>query len=345
MSDVSIILPVHNASKWLDECLKSISDQTFTGSLELSAYDDASTDDSFDLLEVWRSKLKEKNIQVTLMKNKYGSPKGVGFARNRAVENSCGHFLCFLDADDVMSVERVQIQYNAAFEHPECLIGSRFHREPSDSMKRFTLWANTLNEEQLQTQIFTSHGPTIAMPTWFCSRELFDKVGGFSEDGQGTPEDLIFFYKHLDLKGSVIRVNSDLLMYRYHSSCTTFSVSEETIWNIRLQRFERDILNHLSHFTIWNAGKQGRKFYRSLKPDNRKKVSMFCDVDAKKIKKAVYIYEESQESPKPRVPICHFSKAEPPIVICMKMDLTGGKFEENLNSLHLKENQDYHYFS
>ncbi|GAB1598640.1 UDP-GlcNAc:betaGal beta-1,3-N-acetylglucosaminyltransferase-like protein 1 [Argonauta hians] len=343
-ADVSIILPVHNASQWLDECIKSVSDQTFTGSLELSAYDDASTDDSFDVLEVWKTRLKEKNILVTLTKGQYSEPKGVGFARNRAVENCCGRFLCFLDADDVMGVDRIQTQYNAALENPTCLIGSQFHRDPLNSTQRFTLWANTLTEEQLQTQIFTSHGPTIVMPTWFCSRNLFDKVGGFSENGKGTPEDLIFFYQHLDYGGHVMRVDSDLLMYRYHGLCTTFSVSEETIWNIRLLRLERDIISSFSHFTIWNAGKLGRKFYRSLKPESKRKVSMFCDVDEKKLKKAVYIYEESTEKPKPRVPIYHFTKAEPPIIICMKMNLTGGEFEKNLNSLQLKENKDYFLF-
>lgn len=55
------------------------------------------------------------------------------------------------------------------------------------------------------------------MPTWFCSRKVFDRIeNGFSEKGKGTPEDLIFFYNHLDLSGIVRRVNEDLLMYRYH---------------------------------------------------------------------------------------------------------------------------------
>ena len=43
---------------------------------------------------------------------------------------------------------------------------------------------------------------------------------------QGTPENLIFFYKHLELGGEIYRVEETLLSYRYHPLATTFSVHE-----------------------------------------------------------------------------------------------------------------------
>ncbi|CAG2063958.1 unnamed protein product, partial [Timema podura] len=51
-------------------------------------------------------------------------------------------------------------------------------------------------------------------------------VGGFSESGKGTPEDLIFFYRHLDHDGRLIKVPRCLLVYRYHPGATTFSIDE-----------------------------------------------------------------------------------------------------------------------
>lgn len=45
-------------------------------------------------------------------------------------------------------------------------------------------------------------------------------------DFQGTPEDLLFFYNHLRRGGQLIKVEEDLLCYRYHPAATTFSVSE-----------------------------------------------------------------------------------------------------------------------
>lgn len=45
----------------------------------------------------------------------------------------------------------------------------------------------------------------------------------------------------------------------------------ETVWNIRMKELENNVLNKWTNFTIWNAGKQGRKFYRSLKAENQLK--------------------------------------------------------------------------
>lgn len=108
------------------------------------------------------------------------------------------------------------------------------------------------------------------------------RVGAFCEDGKGTPEDLIFFYKHLDFGGRILRVDEVLLNYAYHENATTFSISKEIIWKIRLERLIEKILrtDPWKHgFTIWNAGKQGRRFFRDLPDDCKSFVRAFCDVD------------------------------------------------------------------
>ncbi|KAK7080661.1 UDP-GlcNAc:betaGal beta-1,3-N-acetylglucosaminyltransferase-like protein 1, partial [Halocaridina rubra] len=198
------------------------------------------------------------------------------------------------------------------------LVGSRFRRDPPGSTKRFANWANSMSKKQLNIQVYTSHGPTVIMPTWFCHRKIYDRLGGFSEAGKGTPEDLIFFYKHLRSDGEVLRHDDELLMYRYHSQATTFCIDEQTIWDLRLQEIQDRVLSQWESFSIWNAGKQGRKFYRSLRIENQKKVKAFCDVDIKKIG-TFYTYEEAMEKPKPRIPIVHFREVEPPLIICMKL--------------------------
>lgn len=342
---VSVILPVYNAEKWLDECLLSVQKQTFSDGLELSAFNDSSTDTSLAILQKWKPVLEESGIHVIIRGHADDNPKGVGFAKNRAVKQSSGRYLCFLDADDVMSPQRVTAQLNAAKLYPDAIIGSQFKREPPDSTERFTRWCNSLEPSQLYTQIYTSHGPTVAMPTWFCARTVFDRVGGFDESGKGTPEDLIFFLKHISSEGKVHRVDECLMMYRYHPHATTHSIHRDTIWEIRLQALEDRVISVWSEFTIWSAGKQGKKFYRSLSDASKKKVTAFCDVDEKKIEKGVYIYEESKILPKPRIPILHFTDSKPPFIICVKLDLTGGGLEENLSSLNLEEGKDYYHFS
>lgn len=344
MTDVSIIIPVYNGDKWIDDCLRSVETQNFNGKLEVSIFNDGSTDGTLSKLEEWRETLREKSISVTLGGHT-SNPRGVGYAKNQAVEQSSGVYLCFQDIDDVMSPDRVSKQYQAARSEQNSIIGSKFHREPEGSTERFTKWANTLSQDQLYSQIYTSHGPTLIMPTWFCHRSVYNKAGGFSEGGKGVPEDLIFFLRHLELGGGLCRVDADLLIYRYHPGATTFSIHEDTIWEIRMEYIQKQVLDKWESFTIWNAGKQGKKFYRNLSTTNQRKVAAFCDVDPKKIKCGAYIYHESKEKIKPTVPIVHFQSAKPPFIICMKLDLTGGEFEKNLASLNLKEGVDFFHFN
>lgn len=344
MTDVSIIIPVYNGDKWIDDCLRSVETQNFNGKLEVSIFNDGSTDGTISKLEEWRETLREKSISVTIGGHT-SNPRGVGYAKNQAVEQSSGVYLCFQDIDDVMSPDRVSKQYQAARSEQNSIIGSKFHREPEGSTERFTKWANTLSQDQLYSQIYTSHGPTLIMPTWFCHRSVYNKAGGFSEGGKGVPEDLILFLRHLELGGGLCRVDADLLMYRYHPGATTFSIHEDTIWEIRMEYIQKQVLDKWESFTIWNAGKQGKKFYRNLSPTNQRKVAAFCDVDPKKIKCGAYIYHESKEKIKPTVPIVHFQSAKPPFIICMKLDLTGGEFEKNLASLNLKEGVDFFHFN
>ncbi|KAG7485383.1 hypothetical protein JOB18_009187 [Solea senegalensis] len=343
--DVSIIMPVYNASCWLDECLQAILEQDFTGSMELSVFDDASTDDSRKVVEGWRGKLEARGISLLMSHHNSAQPRGVGFAKNKAISQSCGKYLCFQDADDVMLPQRVRLQYEMSLLQPISLIGCRVRRLPEGSTERYTRWINTITQDQLMTQVYTSHGPTVVMPTWFCSRHWFLKVGLFDEGGKGVPEDLLFFYQSLRQGGGLSRVNQCLLVYRYHENAATLSVTEETIWKLRVDFLQERVLSHWETFTIWNAGKQGRKLYRCLSPVHQKKVKAFCDVDENKIQKGFYTYEESKEIPKPKIPIVHYKDASAPFIVCVKLDMTGGVLEENLNSLQLKEGEDYYHFN
>ncbi|XP_041961154.1 UDP-GlcNAc:betaGal beta-1,3-N-acetylglucosaminyltransferase-like protein 1 isoform X1 [Alosa sapidissima] len=343
--EVSVIMPVYNASCWLEECLEAVLNQDFTGTMELSVFDDASTDNSRALIASWRERFRKRGIAMVISGHDSNKPKGVGFAKNQAVAQSTGKYLCFQDADDVMMPERVRLQYETSILNRNSIVGCQVRRVPEGSTERYTRWINSLSPEQLLTQIFTSHGPTVVMPTWFCSHDWFQQVGSFDEGGKGVPEDLLFFYQSVRLGGRVLRVDECLLVYRYHEHAATHSVLEETIWNLRVGFLQERVLSQWDSFTIWNAGKQGRKLYRSLTPANQKKVKFFCDVDENKIKKGFYTYEDSKERPKPKIPVMHFKDSSAPYIVCVKLDMTGGVLEENLHSMQLTEGVDYYHFN
>lgn len=91
----SVIVPVYNVEKFLAKCLDSILSQDFDD-YEIIAVNDGSTDSSLEILNEY-SKLTDK-IKIIDQPN-----KGLGGARNTAIEIACGEFLVFVDSDDFIS--------------------------------------------------------------------------------------------------------------------------------------------------------------------------------------------------------------------------------------------------
>ena len=175
-------------------------------------------------------------------------------------------------------------------------------------------------------------------------RSVFERVGGFSSAGRGHPEDQEFILRHVfEFGGKVFRVDKVLLLYRFHEGCETLGVAESSIWKIRLEFLEKYFLSNWRTFSIWSAGKQGRRLFRDLAGKHQKSVEAFCDVDEKKIGKH-YEYQETKIQPRPKYPIVHFSNVKPPFVVAVKTDLHEGGLEENIRSLNLEEGRDFVHF-
>ncbi|VDM58118.1 unnamed protein product [Angiostrongylus costaricensis] len=264
---------------------------------------------------------------------------------------STGRFICFCDADDISLSTRLHEQYIRATSFPEnslVFVGSNFRRFPYNSTQRYTKWANELSCDKLTLQIFTSHGPTLVAPTWFISRDLMTQLKGFKEDiSAGYPEDLEFFYRALDVENVCFtKVDRPLVIYRYHPGCASLRIPENVIRKLRLSRFRNTILPKWETFTIWNAGKQGKCFFRSLAETEKKRVIAFCDVDEKKIGRGWYEeYDAKIRLVTRKVPIIHVKAAHPPVVICVKLDMTEGHLERFVSESGWEEGRDFVYFS
>ncbi|KAK0426272.1 hypothetical protein QR680_009615 [Steinernema hermaphroditum] len=347
---VSAVVPVRNGLPFLDECLHSLLEQETVPDVifEVCVYDDGSWDGTNEAIQSWKRKFCERSIPFKSARGE--NSQGVGYAKNRAVGLSSGHFLCFCDADDVSFRNRIQTQVDRILSaaQPELTIcGSNFVRNDDRATVRYTKWANELLHSQLLTQRFTSHGPTVVAPTWFLSRSLYNAVGGFNEAHRvGHPEDLEFFFEAVKIGSDVVKVAECLVMYRYHPNCATFSVDERTIWHMRVRYLEDTILMGWTTLTIWSAGKQGKKLYKSLSSENQRKVVALCDVDVSKILHGKYeVYDEKERKITHSVPVISHEDAQPPVIICVKLDLTNGEFERILARKQWIEGVDYFHFS
>lgn len=92
MPIVSVVIPVYNAERYLNECLDSLLNQTLKD-IEIICVDDGSKDNSLDILKEYA--MKDNRIKVVSQAN-----QGAGLARNAGVELATGKYLSILDADD-----------------------------------------------------------------------------------------------------------------------------------------------------------------------------------------------------------------------------------------------------
>ena len=105
MKKISVIVPVYNVEDYLDKCVESIVNQTYTN-LEIILVDDGSTDSSGNKCDEWAS--KDERIIVIHKEN-----GGLSDARNTGIELATGEFLSFVDSDDYVSENFLESMYLA----------------------------------------------------------------------------------------------------------------------------------------------------------------------------------------------------------------------------------------
>lgn len=115
MPRFSIVIPIYNTAPYLAECLDSVLSQTM-GDFEVLAIDDGSTDTSAQILDEYAA--KDARIRVTFTPN-----QGVSAARNLGIEQAQGEYLCFVDADDVITPNFLVALHAAMGEEADSAMG------------------------------------------------------------------------------------------------------------------------------------------------------------------------------------------------------------------------------
>ena len=103
MPKISVLVPVYNAEKYLGDCLDSILSQTFTD-FEVIIIDDGSTDNSGKICDDYA--VKDNRVIIYHQSN-----KGVAATRNRAVSLANAELIAFIDADDIVHKQYLDILY------------------------------------------------------------------------------------------------------------------------------------------------------------------------------------------------------------------------------------------
>jgi glycosyltransferase involved in cell wall biosynthesis len=211
---VSVLMPVYNGDRYLDEAVKSILSQTFED-FEFLITDDGSTDRSRQILESYAA--QDQRIRLVSREN-----KGLIQTLNEMLEQARGEFLARMDADDVALPDRLAQQMEFLRQHPAvvCLGGALELIDPQGR----TVMTVSLPEQndEIQRELLMGH-TVISHPCAMIRRTALVSIGGYDE-AMLTVEDLDMLLR-LGEAGSLANLPSTVLKYRFHTN----SVSAKNI--------------------------------------------------------------------------------------------------------------------
>jgi glycosyltransferase involved in cell wall biosynthesis len=189
---VTLIIPAYQAERFLHDALQSARAQTY-GALEVIVVDDGSTDGTAAVTALF------PEVVCLRLDTNEGSP----VARNAGFQRARGEFIAFLDADDLMTPDRIAVQARWLEEHPEC--GCVLARQ-----EPFFESGATLPAVESVTDL--QGDPVVLLSAPMVRRSAIESVGGFDVSYR-VVEDLDFL-RRLVAAGVTVKVLDEILVRR-----------------------------------------------------------------------------------------------------------------------------------
>lgn len=226
---ISIVIPIYNAEKYLEECLNSIKNQTYKN-IEVIMVNDGSKDDS----ETICKRFSEDDARFRYFTKVNG---GVSSARNLGLDNVKGDYITFIDADDWIAEKHLELLINS-IKKTNSDIGvssyKEFNNKDTYYIRVYTKQEkNLLNFEKMNRDEFLTLFPKL-MSTNVCFNNAVSKL--FRKDlvknlrfdtSIKYGEDLDFYFRLYMNVDSISYVDELTYVYRIHGDSTTSNFNQE----------------------------------------------------------------------------------------------------------------------
>lgn len=248
---VTVIVPIYNLEKYLDICLESIVRQSYPN-LEIILVNDGSTDGSLTLCEMY-AKL-DTRIHVISQKN-----SGVSVARNTGLKHAKGEYICFIDGDDYIISNYIQLLVDAILEHKAdmsvCHITklkhSRFHTVPDSPLLPSV---SILNSGQALCQMIYQKAFSWEVVAKLYSRKSIHDLQFDKNERIGEDFTFSYHYLHHCQRIAVCQFTGYFYLLREGSATQShFSEKHRDILNVanKFEQFIQDKYPALSHCSTY----------------------------------------------------------------------------------------------
>jgi glycosyltransferase involved in cell wall biosynthesis len=238
---ISIVVPAYNAERTILETIASVQQQTFSD-FEIIIINDGSTDRTLELVQ----EIQDERVKIFSYEN-----GGLPVARNRGISHAKGEFIAFIDADDMWTSDKLELQLARLQQYPEAGVAyswSRFVNEQGElsyAVDDRHIEGNVY--EKLLLNNFLNNGSSLLV-----RREAIDSAGEFDPTLKSCED--WDFYLRLAAKWSFVLVPKPQILYRQSSTAMTSKIDVmESAALITIERAYRAAplkLQHLKNQTL-----------------------------------------------------------------------------------------------
>ncbi|MBQ3396828.1 MAG: glycosyltransferase family 2 protein, partial [Synergistaceae bacterium] len=245
---VSIIIPAYNTSPYIHRAIESSVRQTHSN-IEIIIIDDGSADDTLKVSQSYA----EKDSRIRVIHQDNG---GVSSARNHGMREANGEYYVFLDSDDWLEDDAVEVLLDAQIAHPDKLIAANYYRGMIDNVKRIAndagIQSCSLSIEEVAESFCGIWKKGFGM---FSFHSLWAKIfradickkGIIFPEGIAYSEDAVFVLDYVHETGGAFYINKIVMniLIRSDSATHTTSVHENVLKNLQSQKAAYNLMiNH-----------------------------------------------------------------------------------------------------
>lgn len=217
---ISVLIPVHNSERFLNKCLSSIINQTYTN-IEIICNDDASTDKSLIMLKSFAK--QDKRIKIIQNKTNFGENK----TRKNLINKINGEYFIFIDSDDYIEKNFIQKMYETIITDRSDLVECNVNiikignRKTDFTVKKFGVF--TANQ-------YINFYKAVLWNKLFKTDIVRKNKINFPTDKSITCGfDKFFNFEYITLSNKVSVIKNKLYNYVIHNSSTLSTMREDQI--------------------------------------------------------------------------------------------------------------------
>jgi glycosyltransferase involved in cell wall biosynthesis len=229
-SKVSILIPVYNVSNYIEHCAHSIFSQTFQD-IEFIFVDDCTPDDSISIIKKVLEKYPQRKSQVKFIH--HTENKGIGATRNSAFKASSGKYILYIDSDDYIEKEMVELLYDKIQTDMAEIAVCDFFVEQAKGSKIIVDNIYESKEKNLQCVIEAKNSLS-SLVNKLITAELFSRCK-MIPDGLNYGEDRLLMMQLYFYAKKIVKVNRPLYHYVNNTHSISHSISERHYENTLLR--------------------------------------------------------------------------------------------------------------